>query len=64
MFGQTKVYPYPQRKLCGSHPALMSGQTSSTWKTIATDTFYEYAENTKLNGFYYLKRNISRGYVR
>lgn len=46
----------------------LSGQTSSTWnvtwKTIATEFFYEYADNTKLSGFYYLKRNISKGYIR
>lgn len=51
--------PYPKRKLRGS-----PNTNRPTWKTVLTDVFYEYAEDTKLNGFYYLKRNISKGYVR
>lgn len=57
-----KVAPiYPQRR---KSQIKKKGQQQSAWKSIASEIFYEYADNTKLNGFYYLKRNVSKGYVR
>ncbi len=31
---------------------------------VLVDTFYEYVENTKVNGTYYIRRFVTRGWLR
>lgn len=34
------------------------------WFRVLTEVFYDFAENTKINGMHYLKRGITTGILR
>lgn len=43
---------------------MVIGLNVKFWFRLLTEVFYDFAENTKINGIYYLKRGITTGILR